>query len=229
MKRKRTYGPKKFKKSKKFSSKGTYKTQTFIPRPLITSNGMLVDLPYASTAVISTFISTEAVRQFRGASIFDPDLTGVGHQPLGHDQWAGLYSRYRVVRSTFSFKFTGADRSGSAVNSSQVVVLAATEGSSVLSVQDYIEQPHSKHTILACSGNDSKGLSMTVKPSIFEGDIGAKYDKDYTADFGANPTRDFYYTIGARNVQGDAEVNVAGIVYIVYRVLLYDRIDLTVS
>jgi len=34
---------------------------------------------------------------FRANSIFDPDFTGVGHQPLSHDQYALRYSQYRVV------------------------------------------------------------------------------------------------------------------------------------
>jgi len=29
-------------------------------------------------------------------SIFDPDRTGTGHQPYGHDTFQTLYNRYRV-------------------------------------------------------------------------------------------------------------------------------------
>lgn len=30
-------------------------------------------------------------------SIFDPDFTSIGHQPLGHDQWKAMYKSYEVL------------------------------------------------------------------------------------------------------------------------------------
>lgn len=35
-------------------------------------------------------------RTYNANSVFDPDLTGAGHQPRGFDQLAALYGRYRV-------------------------------------------------------------------------------------------------------------------------------------
>lgn len=34
---------------------------------------------------------------FRANSIFDPDYTGTGHQPMGHDQWNQFYDDYIVI------------------------------------------------------------------------------------------------------------------------------------
>lgn len=31
-------------------------------------------------------------------SIYDPNQTGTGHQPLGRDQWSAFYNRYRVIK-----------------------------------------------------------------------------------------------------------------------------------
>jgi len=36
---------------------------------------------------------------FRGNSLYDPDFTGAGGQPYGHDQWATIYASYIVLRS----------------------------------------------------------------------------------------------------------------------------------
>lgn len=39
------------------------------------------------------------VWQFRANSLFDPDFTGVGHQPMFHDEMAAQYGRYTVISS----------------------------------------------------------------------------------------------------------------------------------
>lgn len=47
----------------------------------------------------SEFITTDGTGQFTMNlnSVFDPNRTGVGHQPYGFDTMATLYNRYRVI------------------------------------------------------------------------------------------------------------------------------------
>jgi hypothetical protein len=47
-------------------------------------------------------INTYYHHVFRGNSINDPDVTGVGTQPYGHDEWAGLYNNYAVMSSSIT-------------------------------------------------------------------------------------------------------------------------------
>jgi len=48
---------------------------------------------------------------FRANSIYDPNSTGVGHQPMGHDIWANIYNHYVVVGAKITARFlnTGTD------------------------------------------------------------------------------------------------------------------------
>lgn len=40
--------------------------------------------------------------QFRANSLFDPDASGAGHQPMYHDNYANLYQKYRVNYSVIT-------------------------------------------------------------------------------------------------------------------------------
>lgn len=208
-------------------AKTSYRNQVYIPRPLVTSNGLIVDLPYVQELTLQTGITTEVFRQFRGASIYDPDFTGAGHQPLGHDQWAALYQRYRVISSKCEVYLSNSSNMND--NDPIWIVLAGTETSNTLSVAQWAEQPFSKCAMIGPQGNGQKKLSIQIKTSDLEGDYGAKYDKEYTAAFGANPSREFFYTIGVRNTAGNNNIQVFGYIKIVYKVLMYDRIDLQAS
>ncbi len=58
----------------------------------------------AAHASLTSYTGSEYV--FRLNSLYDPDLTGTGHQPYGFDQFAALYSRYKVDRVHIDVLFT---------------------------------------------------------------------------------------------------------------------------
>lgn len=49
----------------------------------------------------------------RANGIYDPNYTGVGHQPLGFDQFAGLYNHYLVTGATCRVSFFPSDTTNS--------------------------------------------------------------------------------------------------------------------
>lgn len=49
--------------------------------------------------------------EFRLNSLFDPNLTGVGHQPQGFDQMAALYASYRVYKVDIYLRVTAISHS----------------------------------------------------------------------------------------------------------------------
>ncbi len=60
----------------------------------------LVKLRYVDTITLNAGAAAVVAHTFRATSIFDPDRTGTGHQPLLHDTYALLYGSYRVISST---------------------------------------------------------------------------------------------------------------------------------
>ena len=53
-------------------------------------------LRYSTNLAIVTGVLGTATNIFNLNSLYDPDRTGVGHQPRGFDQIKTLYNRYRV-------------------------------------------------------------------------------------------------------------------------------------
>ena len=61
---------------------------------------MVVKMPYYFSTNYSQAPGIIATgNQFKVNSIYDPDLTGIGHQPLGRDTWAGIYDYYKVLET----------------------------------------------------------------------------------------------------------------------------------
>lgn len=75
--------------------------QVTIPRsfPHLYNNNYTVRLTYADNYRHDVACNGSAGYQqtFRSSSIFDPDLTGTGHQPLMRDLWASQYDYYTVL------------------------------------------------------------------------------------------------------------------------------------
>jgi len=56
-------------------------------------------LRYTEVINFNAGVASPVKHFFRGGSIRDPNYSGVGYQPYGHDQYAELYNHYRVLKS----------------------------------------------------------------------------------------------------------------------------------
>jgi len=65
------------------------------------SSTKTVALRYTETININATTSA-AVNVFRVNNIFDPNLTGTGHQPMYHDNYSAIYTSYRVNYATIT-------------------------------------------------------------------------------------------------------------------------------
>lgn len=63
---------------------------------------MVAKIRYADNVPLGNTAGVSNVYQFRATSIFDPDFTGAGHQPYGHDTYQNIYNHYMVIKSTFT-------------------------------------------------------------------------------------------------------------------------------
>lgn len=150
---------------------------------------LFVKLKYS---VVTTF-NTTGVNAFvmRGNSLFDPELTGAGHQPRGFDQWSVLYSRYKVHKSSIQVMAVN--------NDSDINYVAVVPGiETVLNYanpQDITEHPYVKYRYLAPGANGPSQASLwnsqTTKSIRGEKIL----DDDYSALINANPAKQWYWHV----------------------------------
>lgn len=88
-----------------------YKKRRFTRRrkPILSGipNSKLVKLRYVEHVTLNSdnFADSIIEHRFRANSIFDPNLTAAGHQPMGSDQWAQFYQYYCVIGAKFTARY----------------------------------------------------------------------------------------------------------------------------
>lgn len=95
---------------------------------------MKVALRYHHGAALTTTAGTANDHVFNLNSIYDPDRTGVGHQPQGRDQWSTLYNRYRVDSTSVSIRTIGASTHGTLT-----ALLANNDGTTITDIDEFGE------------------------------------------------------------------------------------------
>lgn len=81
------------------TKRNTRKAQT-VARVSAQPRNMLVTFGYTARGTLTEAAAgVGATYTYRLNSLWDPNLTGVGLQPVGFDQWAGIFRRSRVVRA----------------------------------------------------------------------------------------------------------------------------------
>ncbi len=157
---------------------------------------------------------------FRGNSCFDPDETGIGHQPMYYDQYAAVYSKYKVVSSRISI--TGANYNAAA--SAALVLIPSSEIITITSYSIAMEQPYAKRSELlpvSTRGGVQSSVRAGISTRKILGLSEAQFaSEDYSALTGATPSSVWYWNIAAFDISA---LSVRLVVDIEYRVIFYDR------
>lgn len=61
---------------------------------------LFVKLKFNQTGTQATNAAVQIARIFRGNSVYDPDYTGAGSQPMGYDEWSRFYDFVHVLGSS---------------------------------------------------------------------------------------------------------------------------------
>lgn len=125
--------------------------------------------------------------RFNLNSIYDPDQTGLGHQPYGHDTLQAMYNRYRVIKCNYTIS---AISTGSTSGNQYTVcaALPSNEVHSISTLADAQESPKCKF-ITQAPNSGLKVLKGSVYLPSMMGRSKSQYMSDdrYQATYGASP------------------------------------------
>lgn len=144
-------------------------------------NSIITTMRYCEAFTKTSTLGAIAFNTFNANSIYDPNETGVGHQPMYRDQWAGIYDQYVVIGSKITVHFASQD------TKNWVVGICGDDNSAFPpALTDKMEQNNSVYTMLGGNG-DTRTLTMTFEPQENLG-IDAKADGASQTSVGSNPS-----------------------------------------
>lgn len=175
-------------------------------------------LRYSEIVTLTPSIGYPTSQLFRANSIFDPNLTGIGHQPMGHDTYATIYNHYRVISSIITMVPTAA--------LSGVYGILLADDDTVNNDYDGIrEQKTTKMTT-----NVSVGQPATVIQTYRDSEVFEKGDHTSSALFGSNPSdQQIFQCFYEAGSLASSPTSANFMFSITYEVEMWELKDMTIS
>lgn len=143
---------------------------------------------------------TPSIYSFRANSIYDPNLTGLGHQPMGHDQMALLYAKYIVLGSRITVKIWSADASSNIISICGIITDADTTigPSGAFQMSEILENNKVSYKYVTHRVDVAKPTTITRNFSakrFFNVKDMRDNHAEYGAQIGANPQDQAYFHV----------------------------------
>lgn len=191
-----------------------------IPRELTVPSEMMMIVRYCS---VLNSTGTLLNHVFVANGLYDPDLSGIGHQPKGFDQMMALYERYDCLRSTIQVKLAN-----TGTVPIVMVCLPKKDTSAATEVTGPIEAPFSVHALTGSKeANSLATVTNHVDIAKFTGRNRA--DLSYTGSASANPAQAVYWAVVLESVGGIDTHAAHWMVTIDYTVRFFNRKPLGAS
>jgi len=182
-------------------------------------------LSYTEPVSISGNTGAVGTYSWRINDLYDPNLTGTGHQPLGFDQYMLLYNKFRVMNCTWELQLIGAVAPHCAVG-----VVCQNHQPTSLGPVGLWERDECQFRILSqyTTGQPTTVIRGSENMARLQGTTEAQY-KGSDTNFGissASPTE--LMTLTCQIVDASAGSNtvvVYGVVKLSYDTMFYDPIE----
>ncbi len=159
------------------------------------------------------FTTDPTLQRFRGNGLFDPDFTGVGHQPFYYLQLATIYDRYEVFASSVSIQFHN-----NQINPIYVTLLPVAE-SSTAATDPFTakEKPYARSIMLGVEGS-AKASSKIYHSMSTKKIRGERFlDSDYSSLSTSNPARQWFWNLHMARADATTSLVLTAVVTISYK------------
>ena len=164
-------------------------------------------------------------------SMHDPNRTGTGHQPMGYDEFVGVfYDHYCVIGAKINV--TVMSQTGTISTANQVMSLHVRDtNTTTTDITQAIEQGKTTYGFLGgpTGGAPTLTLQKGVNPAKFLGISKPLATKDMWGNLGANPQEECYFEINLASIGTDDPDAVDCLVTIEYTAMLLERKKLSQS
>lgn len=201
-----------------------------IPRPLIVAATQFVTLRYTDVKNYDPAAGQTAANVYRATSLFDPDLTGLGQQPSGLDQWEAFYNKYYVYKSNIKVELlpTALDDE-TPQNRESLLQIHSTRSSTLTGYGDLIEardMPRVRTKLISGGFAGPNGGVVILRNNFnMRRDFGHGMHGGNEALITASPTKNWYFHVHYANpfANGVNPGLVRVIVTITYHVKFMER------
>lgn len=182
-------------------------------------DSVVLDVPPSTNATFAVFSAN---------GLYDPYITGTGHQPIGFDQLMGvMYDHGVVIKCYIEATFHNTDN----VNTQWGMIMLKDNASPTVDREQIMENAGMKRVMLGQNGTASaiKKLTYQVTPHKFLGIKNPLDSHDLRNDVTSNPSEQVFFHVGVSPIGSNdcAPVNVT--VFLKYIVILVEPKKLPTS
>lgn len=176
---------------------------------------MRAQIRYCDSFGISSITGAIGKQLYRANSLYDPDYTNTGHQPLYYDTYAAIYDHYSVIKSHITVEFINTN------TSTWVAGLVIEDDATTTSTVDTLfEQNHGvSKSLTPLSGSFSKAVFKSTFDAKKILGIDPFNTQGYKTGVASNPTEESYFLVWGADLLGSGTTYIQMKVEIVFDVL----------
>lgn len=163
-------------------------------------------------------------------SLYDPNRTGTGHQPMGFDQLMPFFDHYVVIGSKITIKCMSSQSTSGGANS--LVGIRLRDGAiATTNMTQALENGNMTYGLLGTqdSARSSLTLSKAVNPAKFLGRSKALADSQLKGSVSSNPAEECYFEVLSGSFGDDDPGSFDILVNITYVALFIEPKEMTQS
>lgn len=145
---------------------------------------------YCDSVVLNAPIGNIASHVFKANGLYDPDVTGTGHQPLGFDEASVYYNHYVVLGSKITVAFSAGSTASSYGPSQLVGVFISDDATFPGTTSSLTEQGLTKWRYLAQAQTKGNAVTKVVNRFSAKKFFNITDIKDNIEELGATVTAD---------------------------------------